>query len=168
MLDLEFFNRDTVNVAQDLLGQIVVFCKYRGVITETEAYRGSDDPASHSFNGPTSRSGIMFGRAGVSYVYLIYGMYHCLNIVTENVGNAGAVLIRGLKLFAPVDMLLDGPGKLCRQLNINRTHNNIDLIDNQDFHIAKGQQIKSFNSTARIGIKVGTDKLWRFSASALS
>ena len=93
----DFYNRSVVEVAQDLLGKTLVFFNFRGVITETEAYRGADDEASHAFKGPTPRSSIMYGPPGYSYVYLIYGLYHCLNIVTEAEGNPAAVLIRGLQ-----------------------------------------------------------------------
>jgi 3-methyladenine DNA glycosylase Mpg len=90
-----FFEQTTPMVAQALLGQRLVVNRQVAVITETEAYRGEDDPASHAFKGPTPRAKIMFGPAAMTYVYLIYGMHHCLNIVTEPTGQAGAVLIRG-------------------------------------------------------------------------
>ena len=97
--DHSFYNRHVVEVAQDLLGMTLVFKEHRALITETEAYRGIDDGASHAFNGPTPRSQVMFGAPGMSYVYFIYGMYHCLNIVTEPEGHPSAVLIRGVKLL---------------------------------------------------------------------
>ena len=158
----EFFNDNTVTVAQKLLGQILVFNEYQGIITETEAYRGLDDPASHAYKRATPRSAIMFGMPGFAYVYLTYGMYHCLNIVTENDGKPGAVLIRGLKLLAPTEIILNGPGKLCRQLGITRENNNTDLIDNDNFYVAKGEVVTKFVTTSRIGIKNGLDKQWRF------
>src|SRR3954469_10994490 len=135
-LERDFFNRPCPEVARDLLGQTLVFKNFTGIITETESYRGIDDPASHAHRGPTPRASIMFGKPGISYVYLIYGMYHCLNIVTEEEGSASAVLIRGLKLISPTTKLLNGPGKLCRELSINKTHNNIDLISQEDFYVA--------------------------------
>src|ERR1700729_4260135 len=112
-LGRDFFNRNCAEVARDLLGQILVFGNYQGIITETESYRGLDDPASHAFKGPTPRAKIMFGTPGTSYVYLIYGMYHCLNIVTEEEESPSAVLIRGLKLIKPDVAILNGPGKIC-------------------------------------------------------
>ena len=163
-LGRDFFNRPCPEVARDLLGQILVFKDFTGIITETESYRGTDDPASHAFKGPTPRAGIMFGKPGISYVYLIYGMYHCLNIVTEDEGSASAVLIRGLKLISPMQKLFNGPGKLCRELGINKTHNNVDLITCDDFFVAKGDHVSEFDITQRIGIKTGLDKLWRFVA----
>jgi DNA-3-methyladenine glycosylase len=161
-LEASFFSRHTTEVAQDLLGQVLVFGDYQGIITETEAYRGLDDEASHAFRGKTPRASIMYGPPGVSYVYFIYGMYYCLNIVTEADGEPGAVLIRGLKLLAPHETHLTGPGKLCRALNITTRHNGIDIVTSNDFYIATGSSPLSFKSTPRIGIKKATDKLWRF------
>src|SRR5579883_1151698 len=124
-LSYDFYNRDTVEVAQDLLGKRLSVGSYSGIITETEAYRGSDDEASHAFRGPTKRSAIMFGPAGYAYVYLIYGMYYCLNIVTEELGIPGAVLIRGV--LTP-DGNLNGPGKLCRSFGITKEQNGLNLV----------------------------------------
>lgn len=163
-LDRNFFNQSCVEVAKDLLGQILVFGEYQGIITETESYRGADDPASHAYRGATPRAKIMFGTPGLSYIYLIYGMYFCLNIVTEAEGSASAVLIRGMKLIKPYSKILDGPGKICRELFITKAHNNIDITKDNNFYIAKNDKIKEFDITARIGIKVGIDKLWRFVA----
>jgi DNA-3-methyladenine glycosylase len=106
----------------------------------------------------------MFGPSGISYVYLIYGMYHCLNIVTEDIGSPSAVLIRGLKTLTPHVNILDGPGKICREMKITRAHNGIDITQQEDFYVAEGNLIKDFYATPRIGIKAGTDKLWRFVA----
>ena len=94
-LKSSFFNQPTLEVAEALLGKVLVFKKFSGIITETEAYLGFEDPASHAFKGKTPRSKIMFGTSGVSYVYLIYGMYFMLNIVTEDKDFPAAVLIRG-------------------------------------------------------------------------
>lgn len=160
-LSKDFFNRHVVDVAKDLLGKRLVFNSFQGIITETEAYRGSDDEASHSFRGMTPRSSVMFGEPGYSYVYFIYGMYHCLNIVTEEEGNPSAVLIRGLHVPT---LHLNGPGKLCRHLGITLDHNGINLIDNDSFYIAEGMPPLTFSSAPRIGIKKATDKLWRFEA----
>lgn len=86
VLKSSFFNRPTLLVAEELLGKVLVFKKYCGIITETEAYIGAEDPACHAFRGETPRTKIMFGKPGFSYIYLIYGMYHCLNFVTEKEG----------------------------------------------------------------------------------
>jgi DNA-3-methyladenine glycosylase len=89
----EFFARDTVTVAQELLGQRLCFQGKSGIITETEAYVGQDDPACHAARGMTKRTEVMFGQAGVVYVYLIYGKYYCLNLVTEKLDFPAAVLV---------------------------------------------------------------------------
>jgi DNA-3-methyladenine glycosylase len=160
-----FFNQPTLLVAEQLLGKILVFKKHQGIITETEAYIGFEDPASHAYKGETPRTKIMFGKPGFSYVYLIYGMYHCLNIVTEKAGFPAAVLIRGLQLLdkkGKLGLHLNGPGKICRQLNITKEHYGIDMINNDEFYVACANQKLAFSQTPRIGIKVGTDKLWRF------
>lgn len=164
-LGREFFDRSCVEVAKELLGHILVFNNYQGIITETEAYRGADDPASHAFRGITPRTKVMFGIPGKSYVYLIYGMYYCLNIVTEEEGSPSAVLLRGLKLIQPAQKLLDGPGKICRELQINKLHNELDLINHESFYVSRGTAINDPKITSRIGIKVGNDKLWRFVAN---
>lgn len=159
-LDSSFYNQNVVEVAKNLIGKTMHFNQHVGIITETEAYRGADDEASHAFRGPTKRSKIMFGPAGYVYVYLIYGIYHCLNIVTEPEGSASAVLIRGLKIN---DVNLNGPGKICKYLNINLSHNGINIIDNESFHLTDTSTINSISSS-RIGIKKALDKQWRFLA----
>lgn len=161
-----FYNRNTLKVASELLGKVLVFNDHQGLITETEAYMGFEDPASHAFRGITPRTEIMFGGAGFSYVYLIYGMYHCLNIVTEQAGFPAAVLIRGLQLLErdKPGLYLDGPGKICRHLGISKAQNKLDITKNDAFYIACIKKNLSFVQTPRIGIKVGTDKPWRFLA----
>ncbi|AIK96652.1 DNA-3-methyladenine glycosylase [Candidatus Odyssella acanthamoebae] len=161
-LDHNFFNRNCAVVAHDLIGKKLVFGEHAGIITETEAYRGADDPASHAHRGITPRSAIMFGPPGKSYVYFIYGMYYCLNIVTEPEGEASAVLIRGLKLLTPPLTHLNGPGKLCRHLGITTRHNGIDLLSDPTFYVSEGIQDVDVNITPRIGIKKATEKPWRF------
>lgn len=158
-LDYSFFVRHSVLVAQELIGKTLVFNDFEGIITETEAYRGLDDEASHAHKGASIRSKIMFGPPGVSYVYLIYGMYNCFNIVTEEDGMPSAVLIRGLKL---ANKHLDGPGKICKTLGINRGHNGISLIESNDFYVRDDNHQLAFETTKRIGISKAQDKLWRF------
>lgn len=160
--DHSFFNRYCVDVARDLIGKTLVFGTHQGIITETEAYRGMDDPASHAYRGITPRSAVMFGRPGTSYVYFIYGMYHCLNVVTEAEGSASAVLIRGLKLTTAPFTHLNGPGKLCRHLEITTEHSGLDLLTHDSFYITTGIPLKNIEATPRIGIKKATEKLWRF------
>ncbi|MBX4190313.1 DNA-3-methyladenine glycosylase, partial [Candidatus Parcubacteria bacterium] len=115
-LDRQFFEQKTLKVARELLGKYLVRRIGNKVIaakiTETEAYCGPNDKACHASKGRTSRTEVMFGKAGHAYVYLIYGMYHCLNIVTEKENYPAAVLIRGIGS-------INGPGKLCRELKID-------------------------------------------------
>jgi DNA-3-methyladenine glycosylase len=158
-LTYDFYNRHVVEVAKDLLGKKLVWGEFEGIITETEAYRGLDDAASHAALGMTSRTQTMFGPPGHVYVYLIYGMYNCLNIVTEEPGQPSAVLIRGLKL---PEVHLNGPGKICRHLNINRTYNNLNLVTHNSIYLKEGIASPHYQETTRIGIKRAIDKLWRF------
>jgi DNA-3-methyladenine glycosylase len=160
-LPQDFFNNHVADVARELIGKKLYFAGQEGIITETEAYRGFDDEASHAYRGITQRTAVMFGPPGYTYVYMIYGVYHCLNVVTEEVGQASAVLIRGLKL---PHIYLDGPGKICRHLGITKVHNGISLIDDNDFFITKGIKIKGISATKRIGISKAVDKPWRFIA----
>lgn len=125
-LEKDFFERPTPKVAKDLIGKFLVRKIGSRIIAaeiiETEAYFGFNDLASHASRGKTKRNEIMFGPAGFTYIYLIYGMYHCFNIVTEKEGYPAAVLIRGLDYPG-----CDGPGKLCREFKIDKTLNNIDI-----------------------------------------
>jgi DNA-3-methyladenine glycosylase len=142
-LDRGFFARDTQTVARELLGKLIVSRVCPGLprvarIVEVEAYLGERDAASHARRGPTPRSAVMFGAPGHLYVYLIYGMHHCMNVVTEAEGVAGAVLLRAA---APVSGFEDpgspavtsgrglaGPGRLCAALGITRAQNGLDLV----------------------------------------
>ena len=163
-LQRDYFLQSTLHVAQDLLGKILVFKNHAGVITETEAYIGQDDPACHAACGLTARNSVMFGMGGFTYVYFIYGMYFCLNIVTEAENFPAAVLIRGIKLLTPSTKKMNGPGKLCKYLGITREHNGVDLTHSEDFYIEDRNFKPDFLATPRIGIKVGTERLWRFVA----
>jgi len=162
-LPKSFFDRDTVQVAKDLLGKRLVFGGKECVITETEAYVGMEDEACHAARGKTPRNAVMFGDAGFSYVYLIYGMYHCLNFVTEAEGRPCAVLIRGAE---PVDsdcgVKLDGPGKLCKFLGITKDASGVDITESGDFYVCDTDIKFKYSATPRIGIKKATNKLWRF------
>ena len=162
ILPRSFYEQPTLTVARDLLGKVFVFKGFKGIITETEAYIGQDDPACHAAKGRTKRTEVMFGPAGYSYVYLIYGMYHCLNFVTESEGFPAAVLIRGIKLIEPFDKTIDGPGKLCRDLGVSLDHNAIDLTRQNQFCILNHSTEIEYQCTPRIGISKGQDKLWRF------
>lgn len=160
--DRSFFEQPTLTVAKELIGAMLHFNDYAGIITETEAYIGQDDPACHAARGITPRTKVMFGAAGYSYVYLIYGMYHCLNIVTEKEGFPAAVLIRGV-LCTTTQKHLNGPGKLCKTWGITKEHNALNMCNNNlSLYVTKGSQVASILATPRIGIKVGTEHLWRF------
>jgi len=164
LLGSDFFEQKTLKVARNLLGKQLSFNGMKAIITEVEAYIGEEDPACHAAKGKTKRNLIMFGPAGYSYVYMIYGMYHCLNFVTEKEGFPAAVLIRSVVIKGVQSSLLNGPGKLCRYLGITRQHNAMDIIST--FFVADLGQKVSCIKTPRIGIKVGTDKLWRFVISS--
>jgi len=132
VLDRAFFERDTVTVAQELLGTVLVFERPAGVtsrvrIVETEAYMGPNDRASHASRGRTRRTEVMFGPAGHAYVFLIYGFHNCLNIVTEEINIPAAVLIRGGEPLQNVEKRTDGPGRLCQALGIDRQFTGHDI-----------------------------------------
>ncbi len=181
-LPRSFYERDTVTVARALLGQRLVRVldggRLTGLITETEAYGGADDQASHAFRR-TPRSAIMFGLAGIAYVYFIYGMHCCLNTVTAADGQPGAVLIRGIlpedgiehmrvrRPAASAQHLTDGPGKLCRALGITLAQNGLDLTTGADLFLeeAEGVSEDGVLTTPRIGVRGDAEtrtRLWRF------
>ena len=161
-LPRKFFERPTLEVAEDIVGMVIVVGDKKAVIIETEAYFG-DDAASHGAAGMTPRNFPMFGVAGHLYVYFIYGMYFCLNVTTEKKGFPAAVLIRGIKMIDSGESI-SGPGKLCIALGITKKHNDIDLCKSGGFYIADfGIRLKS-KRTPRIGIKKNIHKKWRFAA----
>src|ERR1700722_13195539 len=124
-LPRSFYARPTVEVARDLLGKVVLHGRASARIVETEAYLGVGDAAAHSARGMTPRTTVIFGPPGHAYVYLIYGMHYCLNIVAEPEGVAGCVLIRAVEpLVAAAQATLNsnGPGKLTRALGITLQH----------------------------------------------
>jgi len=152
-----FYDRDTIVVAPELLGKYLVRVR-RGVervarIVEVEAYLGPHDLAAHSARGLTARTKIMFGPPGHAYVYLIYGMHWCMNIVTEREGHASAVLLRALEPIKNVDARTQGPGLLCKAMGIDKRLNGHDLLSG-NFYIARGCNRESFDIVrrARIGV----------------
>jgi DNA-3-methyladenine glycosylase len=157
-----FFARPTLDVARDLIGKEITFFGHKGIITETEAYIGKDDPACHAARGKTPRNAVMFEQAGLAYVYFIYGMYYCLNFVTEDEGFPAAVLIRGIRLKNTDHRKSNGPGKLCKLLGITTEHNRMDITDSDDFYVSDIGQSPDFTATPRIGISQGKELLWRF------
>lgn len=172
-----FFGQATLTVARKLLGKFLVrrigSQKTVTMITETEAYFGFNDSASHAWRGQTKRTEVMFGPPGHAYVYLIYGVYHCLNVVTEKDGYPAAVLIRGVKVITnhrlPLPKTrLDGPGKVCRFLLIDKSFNKEDLTVSKKLWIEdRGVKIGSswIKRAKRIGVDYAgrnKDNLWRF------
>ncbi len=154
----DFFERPAVNVAKELLGKYLVVKRggrfLAGKIVETEAYVGPEDKASHAYGGKrTKRTSVMFEEAGKLYVYLIYGMYHCLNVVTDRKGFPSAVLIRGVKGVVGTDKLLDGPGKVCREFGITREDSGLDATKSSEIYFVDlGEKPKEIISTPRIGV----------------
>ena len=183
--DLDFYSRGTENVARELLGKKLVrmyddgsgkLQRLSGIIYETEAYGSKNDPASHAFNGMTNRNSVMFKDVGKAYVYFIYGMHHCMNVTAHAPNSdAGAVLIRSLIPIGGIDTMIylsnmknklnltNGPGRLTKALDINRSHNGLNLTDNRSIlHIEDGIKPKKVLSTTRIGISKATEKYWRY------
>lgn len=160
----DFYSRSTLVVAPELLG--ATLCRrlpdgslLSAPIVEVEAYT-ADDPACHAWKGPTERCAVMFGPAGVAYVYFIYGMYFCLNVVTEAKGTAGAVLIRAIGTPGG-----DGPGKLCRAWQITREHNGTNLMSPESPIWIAGRLNKSdydIGVSTRIGLSKAQERPWRF------
>ena len=152
-----FYDRDTVEVAHELLGKLLVHVsggiERIGRIVEVEAYLGPHDLAAHSAKGLTPRTKVMFGPPGHAYVYLIYGMYHCMNVVTQAEGKASAVLLRALEPVKHLEGRTQGPGLLCKAMGIDRRLNGHDLLSN-DFHIADGglHGRRSIVKRPRIGV----------------
>jgi len=180
ILPREFYLKDTVTVAKNLLGKRIVRKIRRhevsGIIIETEAYRHKDDPASHAFRKITERNRAMFGDVGMAYVYFTYGMYFCFNVVARHPKiEAGAVLIRaikpekGIKLMQEnrnitnLKSLTNGPAKLTQALEITKEHYGTDLTKHLKLFITEGiKKSGKISVSPRIGIKEATDKLWNF------
>lgn len=168
-LPREFFSRPTLTVARSLVGKYVVRDQgtgpVAGKIIEVEAYVGPKDKACHASKGRTARTEVMFGPPGISYVYLIYGMHHCLNVVTERVNFPAAVLIRAVEIDGD---LIDGPGRLCRALEVDRSLNRLDMtigshlwFEDRDDHVPQGE----IERHPRIGVDYAGEwaqKPWRF------
>ncbi|MDB5973534.1 MAG: DNA-3-methyladenine glycosylase [Nevskia sp.] len=140
MLPRAFYDRDPVEVARELLGKQLVLrvdgVERVGRIVETEAYLGPHDLAAHSARGRTARTEVMFGPPGHAYVYLIYGMHNCMNVVTQAEGQASAVLLRALQPVRNLDPHTRGPGLLCKAMGIDRGLSGHDLLS-PDFHITE-------------------------------
>lgn len=167
-------------MAQELLGCLLVRRiggrTLSGKVVEVEAYRGSDDPASHSYRGATKRSSVMFGEAGHAYVYFSYGNHWLLNFTTEEEGQPGAVLIRalepeeGVKQMArsrgvsEVARLTNGPGKLTKALSIDGSFNGEDLVRSKRLYVLDREEPVRVGASTRIGISKGKERPWRYFA----
>jgi DNA-3-methyladenine glycosylase len=175
----EFFARDSPDVAPQLLNKVLVVGGCAGRIVEVEAYM-SDDPASHCFRGRTPRNAVMYGPAGHLYVYFTYGMHHCVNIVTGDVDDGQAVLLRAVVPLLGIDQMVrrrgrdrhisDGPGKLCQAFGIDMAMNGTDVCaatSGDPFVAVYDDGVAPPRDLAggpRIGISVATDVPWRWVA----
>ena len=191
-LTADFFNRDTLTVARELLGKRLV----RAIdgqpltvrITETEAYIGRIDKACHAYGYKrTPRTETLFASPGTAYIYLIYGMYHCLNFVTEAEGEPAAVLLRAVEPASPADgdalalrrfgckaedmpsyqrkNFLNGPGKVCKALDLTRAQNGLSLMGEELYLLDAGEAPKRIHTSKRIGIDYAEEAVhfpWRF------
>src|SRR5215470_12830474 len=167
-----FFDRNVHDVAPELIGATVLVDGVGGTIVEVEAY-DHEDPAAHGFSGQTARNASMFGPAGHAYVYLIYGLYWCLNFVCEPAGVANAVLIRALEPTAGIPamqkrrkmedlrLLCAGPGRLCEALGVTRAHDGLAL-DKPPFRLIARPHAVALAIGPRIGITKAMDKPWRY------
>ena len=163
LLSPDFFLRDVLEVAPDLIGKVLVRCfddgrieRYR--IVETEAYRGIEDLACHASKGRTSRTEVMFQEGGTVYVYLIYGMYWLLNLVTGNEGVASAVLIRGIEGCS-------GPGRVGRKLQLDKSFYVENILNSSRLWVEDAEPVAEIKTSKRIGIGYAgewANKLWRF------
>lgn len=179
-LPRSFYLQDTLKVARELIGKLLVRRDgesfISGFIVEVEAYLGPEDKASHASKGLTKRTAPMFGPPGHAYVYLIYGMYYCFNVVTEKEGFPAAVLVRALEPFEGIEIMkrnrgvkspreiANGPGKLTMALGITRKFNGCDLTSSEIW-IEEGRSPGRINQSPRIGVHYAgewKDKPWRF------
>ena len=162
-LPRNFYDRDTILVARELLGKLLVHqsggIERIGKIVEVEAYLGEHDLAAHSSKGLTERTKIMFGPPGHAYVYLIYGMHNCMNVVTEREGHASAVLLRAVEPVKNLEGRTQGPGLLCRAMGIDRRLNGHDLLSD-DFFIAAPESAEKFPVVKRPRIGVDYARHW--------
>lgn len=168
ILNRDFYSDETTKVARNMLGKVL--CReingeiYRGLVVETEAYT-QDEPSCHAYNGITKRSKTLFEKPGLAYVYMTYGMYHCLNITTEREGFGASALIRAIEPLSANFTNTNGPAKMCRELNITRELNGVDVTNRQSgLWLEEGTAVEDKNivQTTRIGIKLAAELPWRF------
>lgn len=176
ILKRTFYERSSEQVARALLGKVLIHGRAAGIIVETEAYPGGDDLASHSSRGITPRTRVIFGPPGHAYVYFIYGMYECLNIVAEREGHPGCVLIRALEPVDGIEVmrkrrptarkledLASGPGKLTLALGITRAQYGADMTRGSLVVREPAEpRAVSIDVTPRIGIRACADRPLRF------
>ncbi|MFQ6069750.1 MAG: DNA-3-methyladenine glycosylase [Candidatus Aminicenantales bacterium] len=178
-LPLSFFERHTLQVVQDIIGRVLVHESEEGltsgVVVEAEAYRGEDDPASFASKGKTKRSEMLFAPPGRAFVYLTYGMYHLLNIITEKEAFPAAILIRALEPREGISLmkerrgreelkeLCSGPGKLCQALGVDLSLNGEEVFSPRSrLYFTQGKGVrKNLVWRPRIGINEGKDRFWR-------
>jgi DNA-3-methyladenine glycosylase len=179
-LPRKFYLDDTISVAKNLLGKIIVKKEGRkylsGIIVETEAYIGEYDPACHAYQKFTQRSSVLFETGGTIYVYFVYGNYYCFNIVTEEEGKGNAVLIRAVEPVDGIEImrirrpkakniyeLTNGPSKFCLAFGMDGRYNKKDITGNELF-VSLPLKKETFNiaSSKRIGLNVGVDFQYRF------
>ncbi|MFS8098335.1 DNA-3-methyladenine glycosylase [Lentzea alba] len=167
---------DPVDAAQLLLGSYLEAGDVRVRIVEVEAYRGGDDPASHCYRGKTPRNEVMFGPAGFLYVYFVYGMHFCANVVSLTDGVPGAVLLRAGEVVSGEDVafsrrpasrsaaeLAKGPARLCKVLGLDRSSNGLDLTSaSSPVRLYAGEPAGQVFSGPRVGVAVAMDVPWRF------
>jgi len=173
LLGQKFFNQSTTDLARALLGKYLVLGDLRGKIVETEAYLFHDDPGCHASRGLTPRNAPMFGPAGRTYVYFIYGMYYCLNIVSGKTGEGEAVLIRALEPVQGIEIMMqrrntnkienlcNGPGKLTQAFGITKEHNNQSLFTGE-LQIHNSREKPEIGASKRIGLSAGGELELRF------
>ena len=185
VLKEDFYRKDAITVARYLIGKNLVRktenSKIVARIVETEAYMGPEDKASHAYgNKKTKRTETMFAEGGIAYIYLIYGMYYCFNVVTAKEDKPEAVLIRAVEPLSGLDIikknrdikskreedLTNGPGKLCQALDIDKSYNGLNLIENDKIYIEEGEEKEvKVAKGKRINIDYAEEykeKLWRF------
>jgi len=177
-LPRSFYDRPTLDVARDLLGCLITYESPQGRLSarlvEVEAYVGCSDPACHASAGKTARTAPMFGKPGHAYIYFIYGMYHCLNFVTESEGHPAAVLLRGAEPLDGLELmranatkqpdyrLLAGPGKFCKAFGLTTEQNNWDLTTSGLYLTERLTPVARIATSPRIGISKATRRQWRF------
>lgn len=188
-LSKDFYKGDTIEIAKSLLGKILIHKLDNGIVSgrivEVEAYMGEIDKAAHSYKGKTKRNKVMFGKKGVAYVYLIYGMYNCFNVTSGEEGKPEAILIRALEPLEGLEQmsfnrynksfkelkenkiigLTNGPGKLCQAMDIDRSYNGIDLTCGNLSICDEGYNNFNIVSSKRVGIDYAEEAknyLWRF------